>query len=317
MASKDKLGFFKVGLMYIGLLLSVVAVFLGSLHYFKGEKIISTVITFVLILCCYFIIDQLVRKKEELRKNSSYNRRLSFLLYSLYFLIALPLSFFTIHGLNVELNAKKEIQNSYKTVATDLDIMTSDFNNYAEQMRSQIKIELQNLMASKKISKENKDTLQIKYGINDELLASTPYNVITNNKTNDIFDKLIANQRKLNDEYSPLILASSQKIIKWNLFQLHQSILEVDSTTSELKNKTENLFNTDARKYSFPSKLLLKEIKRNFDFSKPLVMFEEYKAYLLLLLALLQHLLILAPLFLSFNKGGTYGSKSNTDGITI
>ena len=46
-------------------------------------------------------------------------------------------------------------------------------------------------------------------------------------------------------------------------------------------------------------------------------MFEEYKAYLLLLLALLQHLLILAPLFLSFNKGGTYGSKSNTDGITI
>ena len=84
MASKDKLGFFKVGLMYIGLLLSVVAVFLGSLHYFKGEKIISTVITFVLILCCYFIIDQLIRKKEELRKNSSYNRRLSFLLYSLY-----------------------------------------------------------------------------------------------------------------------------------------------------------------------------------------------------------------------------------------
>ena len=215
MASKDKLGFFKVGLMYIGLLLSVVAVFLGSLHYFKGEKIISTVITFVLILCCYFIIDQLVRKKEELRKNSSYNRRLSFLLYSLYFLIALPLSFFTIHGLNVELNAKKEIQNSYKTVATDLDIMTSDFNNYAEQMRSQIKIELQNLMASKKISKENKDTLQTKYGINDELLASTPYDVITNNKTNDIFDKLIANQRKLNDEYSPLILASSQKIINY------------------------------------------------------------------------------------------------------
>ena len=90
--SENKLGFLKIGLMYIGLLLSVVATFLGTIHFFKGQLVMALIITLVLTLGIYFLLDQLIRKRAELHKNSTYNRNLSILLYSLYLALALPLS---------------------------------------------------------------------------------------------------------------------------------------------------------------------------------------------------------------------------------
>ena len=151
--SENKLGFLKTGLMYIGLLLSVVATFLGTIHFFKGQLVMALIITLVLTLGIYFLLDQLMRKRAELRKNSSYNKNLSILLYGLYTILALPLTYFSVHGINVELNAKNQVKNQYGNVTVELDQINDASTKQTNKIIEHVDINLQNFMANKNYSK--------------------------------------------------------------------------------------------------------------------------------------------------------------------
>jgi hypothetical protein len=308
--SENKLGFLKTGLMYIGLLLSVVATFLGTIHFFKGQLVMALIITLVLILGIYFLLDQLIRKRAELHKNSTYNRNLSILLYSLYLALALPLSYFTIHGFNVELNVKNQVKNQYGNVRVELDQINDASTKQTNKLIEHVDINLQNFMANKNYSK-----LETIYNLDKDVLKGDEKQ-IRSSKKEGIRNDLNSKFEKINQEYKTSILKSLENIAKWNLFELHNAMAVVDSQMPILKKKTEALYQAEATKYEYSSTITLPSSKREFELSNPLQLLSQNGAYALLLIGLLQHFLLLAPLFLT-TSDKVYKSRKVGGGIEL
>jgi hypothetical protein len=308
--SENKLGFLKTGLMYIGLLLSVVATFLGTIHFFKGQLVMALIITLVLILGIYFLLDQLIRKRAELHKNSTYNRNLSILLYSLYLALALPLSYFTIHGFNVELNVKNHVKNQYGNVRVELDQINDASTKQTNKLIEHVDINLQNFMANKNYSK-----LKTIYNLDKDVLKGDEKQ-IRSSKKEGIRNDLNSKFEKINQEYKTSILKSLDNIAKWNLFELHNAMAVVDSQMPILKKKIEALYQAEATKYEYTSTITLPSSKREFELSNPLQLLSQNGAYALLLIGLLQHFLLLAPLFLT-TSDKVYKSRKVGGGIEL
>lgn len=309
--SGNKLGLLKTGLMYIGLLLSVVATFLGTMHFFNGQLVMAIIITLVLSLGIYFLLDQLIRKREELRKKSAYNRNLSVFLYSLYVALALPLSYFTIHGFNVELNVKNQVKNQYGKVRGELNEMNLAYSKQSAELVKFIEIDLQNLM-----TEGNKEKLLSKYNLDAATLKSAKETEVRSSKKSAIESELKSSYQKASNEFEPRILKAVDNITKWNLFELHNSIDIVDTLMPTMKKKIEALYLADATKYEYASTLALPISKQEFELSKPMELLSKNGAYSLLLIVLLQHFLLLAPLFLT-TSDKVYKTRKVGGGIKL
>jgi hypothetical protein len=301
--NENKLGYLKTGMMYLGLLLSVIATFLGTIHFFKGQLAMAIIITLVLALGMFFLLDMLIRKKEELRKNSSYNRNLSLILYSLYLLLALPLSYFTVHGFNVELNVKNQMKNQYGEVKNELVQVNDAFNLHTNKLIDHIDINLQNLMTTKNYSK-----LKTIYNLDKDVLKGNDKQIRLSKK-DDIKGDITLKYEQINKNYKTTILKSVDNIASWNLFELHNSMAVVDSQIPVLKKKIEELYQTESTKYEFSSTLALPPSNRDYNLANPLELLKKNSAYSLLLIALLQHFLLLSPLVLTFKTKGYKGGK--------
>jgi hypothetical protein len=301
--NENKLAYLKTGLMYIGLLLSVVATFLGTIHFFKGQLVLAVIITLVLALGLFFLLDQLIRKKEELRKNSSYNRNLSMILYGSYFVLAIPLSYFTIHGFNVELNVKNQVKNQYGEVQNELVRINDAATQQTDKLVEHVNINLQNLMANKNYSK-----LDSIYNLDKEVLKGDEKQ-IRSSKKEGVRGDILSKYEKINKDHKTNIVKSLDNIARWNLFELHNSMAVVDSQVPVLKKKIVELYQVESSKYEYTSTLTLPASKREFELSKPLELLSKNSAYSLLLIALLQHFLLLAPLVLTFKTKGYKNHK--------
>jgi hypothetical protein len=309
--SEDKLSFLKTGLMYIGLLLSVVATFLGTIHYFKGQLVMAIILTLVLTLGIYFLLDQLMRKRAELRKNSSYNKNLSILLYGLYTILALPLSYFSVHGINVELNAKNQVKNQYGNVRVELNEMNVVYSKQSVDLVKFIEIDLQNLMTL-----GNKAKLLSKYNLDEATLKSAKETDVRTSKKSAIESGLkVTFQKEIND-FEPTISKSLDNIAKWNLFELHNAMAVVDSQMPILKKKIVALYQAEATKYEYTPTITLPSSKREFELSKPMELLSKNGAYALLLIGLLQHFLLLAPLMMT-SSTKVYKSRKVGGGIEL
>lgn len=309
--SENKLGFLKTGLMYIGLLLSVVATFLGTMHFFNGQLVMAIIITLVLTLGIYFLLDQLIRKREELRKNSAYNRNLSVFLYSLYIALALPLSYFTIHGFNVELNVKNQVKNQYGKVRGEMNEMNLAYSKQSAELVKFIEIDLQNLM-----TEGNKEKLLSKYNLDAATLKSAKETEVRSSKKSAIESGLKSSYQKASNEFEPRISKAVDNITKWNLFELHNSMDIVDTLMPTLKKKIEALYLVEATKYEDASTLTLPISKQEFELAKPMELLSKNGAYSLLLIVLLQHFLLLAPLFLT-TSDRVYKTRKVGGGIEL
>lgn len=309
--NENKLGYLKTGLMYIGLLLSVIATFLGTIHFFKGQLVMAIIITLVLALGMFFLLDQLILKKALILKNSGFNKRLSLTLKSLYVLLALPLSFFTVHGINVELNVKNQVKNQYGEVRGEINEMNTAYNKQSTELVKFIEIDLQNLMTT-----GNKAKLKSKYNLDEQTLRSAKETEIRLSKKSAIENELKNNYQKVSNEHESFISKAVENISKWNLFELHNSMAIVDSQVPMLKKKIEKLYQTESTKYEFSSTISLPSKKREFELTNPWKLLVENSAYSLLLIAVLQHLLMLAPLFLT-NKNGGYPEDISDYGTEV
>ena len=308
--NENKLGYLKTGLMYLGLLLSVIATFLGTIHFFKGQLVMAIIITLVLALGMFFLLDQLIRKKEELRKNSSYNRNLSLILYGLYVVLALPLSYFTVHGFNVELNVKNQVKNQYGEVRNELVRINDASNQQTNKLIDHVDINLQNLMATKNYSK-----LKSIYNLDKDVLKGDEKQ-IRSSKKDGIKGDITSKYEIINKDHKTNIIKSLDNIASWNLFELHNSMAVVDSQVPVLKKKIEELYRTECTKYEFSSTISLPSSKREFELANPLELLARNSAYSLLLIALLQHFLLLAPLFLS-SSDKVYKTRKVGGGIEL
>lgn len=117
-------------LQTIGSVFSLLAAFLGAMYILGGDLLLSGLISAVLVTVLYFVIDQLVRRKTEVRKLRF--GPVSLVLWAGYALVSLPLSLLLLHGLNVEIFHRSEVQTAAAQKIASLDGMAKAYKTQVE-----------------------------------------------------------------------------------------------------------------------------------------------------------------------------------------
>ena len=79
-------------LQYIGLAFTLFSVFSGMMYMTKGEKIISSFVAILFVILSFFLIDQMIKRKELITKKKFSS--LSIILWSLFLIIISVTLFF-------------------------------------------------------------------------------------------------------------------------------------------------------------------------------------------------------------------------------
>jgi hypothetical protein len=117
-------------LQTIGTVFALISSFLGALYWLGGDLILSGFISAVLVIVLYFIVDQLVRRKVEVRKQRF--GPVALVLWAGYALVSLPLSLLLLHSLNVEIFHRTEVQQAAAEKIAALNGMTQAYKAQVE-----------------------------------------------------------------------------------------------------------------------------------------------------------------------------------------
>lgn len=99
---------------FIGLILLLILSFLGGNYMLSGDIIISGSASVVLVIVMFFLIEYMKKRKIHISKSKF--SATSLLLWILFVSICVPIGVLMSHALNVEVNAKKEIQSYAKNI---------------------------------------------------------------------------------------------------------------------------------------------------------------------------------------------------------
>lgn len=99
----------KLVIQFIGLFFLLLLSFFGSNYMLDGDIFISASISIVLAVLMYFLVEELAKRKEEIKKSRF--STVGIVLGLVYLILSIPTAILVVHALNVEINAKPEIQS--------------------------------------------------------------------------------------------------------------------------------------------------------------------------------------------------------------
>ena len=314
----------KTILQGIGVVFTLLASFLGLMYILKGDVIFSAVVSLVLVVIEFFLIEKFIKSKGEITKNKF--STLSILLWSFYGIIAIPTSIFLMHTLTVEIYAKPNVQSVANKKIEDLTKMVSTFNAAKDASYLSFSIVLSNKLTRYAYDKKSvyRDTLKVlPYKMSEEELN----NLNKNNIIQTVDNSIMARKMKLLVVVDSVVKTNTKFLKKyknvfdkWSHFQINYAFYELD----ELLNKNKEILTNGYKKHIvFPGATAFeyRYTQDETNLTNPLVLFGIYKPYLLFIAVLFFHFLILLPYFLT-DAGGRYvtprvpkeGGKSNNSG---
>ncbi len=150
----------------IFLLILFVANFLGLLYILEGNIIFSVLASIFIVICYYFLIQLLVKNKELMYKNKFMHS--SSLLWGLYLILFFASFILMSHFVNIEFNAKKEIQ---KDALAKLSVVDSASTIYKERSKKSIE-DFEADLKSKLKTYKNSGSNQLR-----NTLTTNPYSI--------------------------------------------------------------------------------------------------------------------------------------------
>jgi hypothetical protein len=295
----------------IGIVFTLIASFLGLMYTLKGDVLISSLVSLVIIVIEYFLIEKFIQSKSEITKNKF--STLSIVLWSVYTILAIPISVFLLHALNVEINAKSEIKNVANNKIQDLTNMSKSYRKNVDKNVSTLSLDLDNTirlysrnssssLESKLIDKPfNLSSAQLVSAQNGEIEAIVrSFVTAKTKKLASVADTVEFNNANFINRYSGVFDG-------WSRLDINYAFYELD----DLLKKNYDLFiKNDSAQMSFASDRFKFEYKiEDTNMDKPLLLFNEYKPYYLILIVLLFHFLILLPYIIE-ETSGSYAPKS-------
>jgi hypothetical protein len=281
----------------IGIVFTLIASFLGLMYSLKGDILISGLVSLVIIVIEYFLIEKFIRSKSEITKNKF--SALSIILWSIYVLLAIPISVFLLHTLNVEINAKKEIQMSGNKKLTDLNKMVQEYKSTVDKNLTTLSIELSNKLTlySKKGNKDLENELMaapFKMSL-EELQGVNSANVSIKVRSllNAKATKLIAIADTISKSNTNFTARYGGVFDGWARLQINYAFYELDNLLKKNKDSFANHF---AQYSPYPTEKFTYEYSSEItNIAQPLALFMRHKPYYLLIALVLFHLLILFP----------------------
>lgn len=287
----------KTILQGLAIIFTLIASFLGNLYYLNGDLIISAFLSSVIVVVLYFLQETFIKKKSIISKNKFSST--SIILWSLYLLLSIPITFSLIHALNVELNEKTFIQQSAAMKQDDLSNMAKDYakkyDSYLSLFQEKVQTKLYNFQNDRK----NKALIAE--------LSAAPYEtpgyffddtvVTANEQALEATKKKQTHFKIIQDSVNERVVAYNNKyqnvFSSWSRLQISIAAVELDKVLqlnhdqiiNEFKRMTEPSYPT----YQYPYN------KEVIAINHPLDLWNKHKPYGLLVVVFFFHLLILLP----------------------
>lgn len=333
----------QTALQFIGLFLILILSFFGANYIFEGDYIIPGFIAVVLVTFMYFLIEFLKKRKIQVTKNKFSS--LSILLWLLFVIICLPIGFLTIHALNVEINAKKDLQDYADNIVFNnkeaINVFQSESNQYIEETYLLVSNLLNTYVNTN--SKKDKDSIgQVLQGYPfyfselEEITKSNYLNLANSFqsaleiKSSAVLDSVtertnttIKTNLPLIDTWSRLRVLKSIGTLE-DLFQ--ENVIQLDHFLRQENQRQDLLYNTFGKESTEPLNFIkgdddkLRLITTDINLADPVFLWNLYKPFWLFIPVLIFFLFLILP-FILLNRAGDYLSEnetiSNEGGIEI
>lgn len=310
-------------------------------YLLKGDIVLAGIISGISVIIMFYLITYLKKRKVHISKTKV--SAVSVILWIIFILIVIPIDALIFHALNVELNAKSDLQNysnnllsknhenitlfkkKNQTWITDnITVFESKLNKYLNSKgkeRDDIETDLKAppFNQSDRIIGDIKDFRDIKY-------PSANLKKAWNTKRDAILRTVSAKTSEVELDYKPLV-------DNWSRFDVVRAVLEIENMVEMNSKKLDSFLVKEhfiTNLYDPDPKELVKggvEFKRDdgiltlerdeYKISSWNEMWEKYKPYWLFAPLFVFNFLLVLPYFL-VRTGGTYvkssrRSKSNSD----
>ena len=313
----------KTILQGLAIIFTLIASFLGNLYFFNGDIIISSFISSVIVVVLYFLQETFIKKKSIISKNKLSST--SIILWSLYVLLSIPITFSLIHALNVEINEKRYIQQSAATKQDNLTDMLNDYSKKYDAYLSLFKEKAQTKLYEFQNNRANTALIAE--------LSAPPYETpayFFEDTTVTAGEQAEAERKKKSTHFKMMEDSLSERVASynnkyqnvfssWSRLQLSIAAVELDKAlqenhsqiVEEFKRLTETTY--PAYQYAYNKEVV--------NINHPIDLWNKHKPYWLLFVVFLFHLLILLPYIIE-PVAGTYlptkkVNKQESGGISL
>jgi len=319
-------------LQYLSLFVQLILTFFGANYLLGGDIILAGVASAVLVIASFYLIEMLKKRKVHIAKTRF--SIVSFLLWLLFALLCLPIDALVMHALNVELNAKDELQKYANDMASKnveiIQLFDTENRRYNDDTELFARVALDAYVSTN--SRTVKDSIRTllaseKFGIRD-LSQITPANFTNNSialkaaldtksqkvrdSVNDRTEASSAANLALVSDWSRLkvvtALAELEDLLDQNTVQLDDFLERVNYKPNVFVNATTNLDGV----------LHLSKVEGKLQYTRPDVhidsikqLWDHYTPYWLAIPTIFFNFLLALPYFI-LKSGGNYISKVNT-----
>ncbi len=261
-----------------------------------------------------------MKNKSEIRKNRF--SVLSIILWTIYVLLSIPISFFLVHSLNVEINAKNDIKKIADSKMKALDAMNAYYETKVEDYLASLQTVLKTNLTSYTLAPASIQGKTAKM-----TLMAAPFNISQNslnniNKINYInqsnnfinaksmlFNKVLDTLKIENQNFNAKYGATFEN---WSRLKLNYAFYQLDNILAgnykKLKNAyTQNTNLTTGFDFNYPKETGL--------MNKPAELWQKYLPYYLIFVVLLFNVLLLLPYFLEPITGVYAKQKEGNSGL--
>jgi hypothetical protein len=278
--------------------------YLGLIYITEGNIGVSAILSLGLMVYYYYVIDQLKKNKEVMFKSRF--RHPSMILWAV-FLVLFGISFLLMsHFINVEYNAKKNIQNEAQTKIAIVSDALNQYNGYFNQDKIKYKSDLDALMNIYVKNESGKDSARIK-------LTESPFNVkifdLYNLKNstldtikNTYFHAYDLKNTNVHDQINKHVDSSNNAMLNaflnWSRININDKYgllnFYVKESINSLNESIDNF--ADASKYE---KIAIPVLDENLPINSPFALKEKYhpSPIVPIIVLILTHVFLLIPFY--------------------
>ena len=321
---------------YLGLIILISTLFIGTTYWTDGNIVISIPVAIILSALFFILVNFFIKEKRNMSRGGY--KPQTIILFIFYIILAVPASLISIHAINVELFEKENIKEISKNRIDAIYAMDEWYATKTDSLldawRAEMENHVSNFLTRSGSAKESvKAKLTVfPYQLPLDILTVDNKNEILQIKLDDwntLFEQGI---RDLVVQKDTVIFQNTKALKNWNRFSINEKFNKLEAFVLESKEKMETFFSDQCRtELKFD---LTPYTKETTLLNQPVALLAKHLNPISIGVILAMQFLILLPYFLTkktvYNKKGffskskkksqeteTYGSGDDITGTEI
>ncbi len=314
-------------LQFIGLFLLLILSFFGANYMLNGDIILSGGISLTLVILMYFLIEFLKKRKVQITKSKFSTG--SILGWVLFAVLCIPSGLLIVHSLNVEINAKKDLQGYANNIVTKNQeiinlfqtenkqyisdtylIARNALDSYVNSSNETVRDSIKTMLATRRFGIENLQEIDKNNFTNSAVALQSALEIRSGNFLDSVSDRsarVIENNAYLVENWSRLRVVTSlqelENMLEKNLNQLNKFLAAENYKTNVFSNP--NDASNVVLAVLTDENNQLKIVKANSNLASFSELWRQYTPYGLIIPALIFFFLLILPYMLE-KTAGTY-----------